>query len=60
MRIFLWVRPKPDSNFDQTASQKEVGTDFVGRFISKIVKKHKSGIVRVKTRDEANKEYENI
>ncbi len=60
LRIFLWVRPKTDSNFDCKSSQNEVGHDFVGRFVPRIIEKHRKGIIRVKTRDQANKEYEQI
>ena len=60
LRIFIWVRPKSDSNFDANTSQFEVGNDFIGRFIPKIIKKHRDGIFRAKSRQEANAEFENI
>lgn len=60
LRIFLWVRPKSDSNFDASVSQSEAGNDFVGRFIPRIIEKHRNGIFRVKTRSEANLEFDKI
>lgn len=60
LRIFIWVRPKADSNFDANTSQMEVGNDFIGRFMPKIIAKHKSGMFKVKSRQQADAEFENI
>lgn len=60
MRIFIWVRPKDDSNFDPEAATHEVGNDFVGRFAVKIAENHRGGIVRIKSRSEGDDEYKDL
>lgn len=50
LRLFFWIRRKPDSSFDPKKSQFEVGHDYVGKFIPKIILRHKSEVLKVQTR----------
>ena len=60
LRVFIWVRPKDDSNYDPETATHEVGNDFVGRFAVKIAEKHRGGILRLKSRKEGDEEYKNL
>jgi hypothetical protein len=48
LRIFTWVRREPDSKFEQNAI--ELGNDFVGKFVPKLILKNKSDIYKLPSR----------
>lgn len=60
LRIFIWVRKQADSTFEPDKATHEVGNDFVGRFAVKIAENHRGGLIRLRTRAEAEEELQNI
>jgi hypothetical protein len=54
LRIFTWVRRELDAKFEQKKSELELGHDFVGKFVPKLMLKAKSDIYRVASRTGAN------
>lgn len=60
LRLFFWIRKKLDSNFDPRKSQLEVGHDFVGRFVPKIILKHKSEVYKIQTRSVGEQLYKTL
>lgn len=60
LRVYFWVRPQMDSNFDPKKSQMEAGHDYVGKFVPKIILKNKSEIYKLPTRSIADKVYSTL
>lgn len=50
LRLFFWIRRQLDSKFDPKKSQLEVGHDYVGKFVPKLILKGKSDIYKIQTR----------
>ena len=50
LRLYFWIRRCADSKFDPKKSQFEVGHDYVGKFLPKLILKNKSEIYKVQTR----------
>ncbi len=50
LRLFMWIRRNLDSKFDPKKSQFEVGHDWVGKFMPKLILKNKSDTYKVTTR----------
>ena len=46
----MWVRRTLDSQFDPKKSQFEVGHDWIGKFMPKIILKNKSDTYKLTTR----------
>ena len=59
-RLFLWIRAKEDSNFDAKTSDFEVGHDYIGKFMPKMIAKHKSEIYRVRNRTQGDELYQQL
>lgn len=57
LRLFFWIRKCLDSKFDPKKSQMEVGHDFVGKFVPKIILKRKSEVYKVTTRTVGDQLY---
>ena len=60
LRIFCWIRPVPDSTFDSSKPNIELGNDFPGGMVVKMAEKHRSGIYKVVNREESVKEIARI
>lgn len=57
-RLFLWIRKQADINFDQSNSEYEVGHDYIGKFIPKLIIRHKSDLYRITCRSQGDQLYE--
>lgn len=60
LRIFTWVRKELDAKFEQKKSEIELGSDFVGKFVPKLILNHKSDIYKIPTRSGANQLFAKI
>jgi NAD(P)-dependent dehydrogenase (short-subunit alcohol dehydrogenase family) len=60
LRLFFWIRKELDSKFDAKKSELEVGHDFVGKFVPKLIVKQKSEIYKIQTRSIGNALYEKL
>jgi NAD(P)-dependent dehydrogenase (short-subunit alcohol dehydrogenase family) len=60
LRLFFWIRRQMDSKFDPKKSQMEVGHDYVGKFIPKLILKHKSDVYKIQTRSIGDQLYEKL
>ncbi len=54
LRIFTWVRREADVKFEQKKSEIELGHDFVGKFVPKLILKNKPDVYKLTTRSAAN------
>jgi hypothetical protein len=50
LRLFFWIRKALDSKFDAKKSQMEVGHDYVGKFLPRMILKNKSEIYKITNR----------
>jgi len=50
LRLYFWIRKALDSKFDPKKSQMEVGHDYVGKFLPKMILKNKSEIYKITNR----------
>jgi hypothetical protein len=50
LRPYFWVRRDHDSKFDPKKAQMEVGTDYVAKFVPKIILRNKSEVYKLTTR----------
>lgn len=60
LRVYFWVRRDPDYKFDPKKSQMEAGSDYVAKFLPKIILKNKTEIYKLPTRSIADKLYETL
>lgn len=60
LRLFMWIRKALDSKFDQKKSQLEVGHDWVGRLVPKLILKGKSDVYKVTTRSVGDQLFNTI
>lgn len=60
LRVYFWVRPEMDSKFDPKKSQMEAGTDYVAKFVPKIILKNKNEIYKLPTRSVADQLYSTL
>lgn len=60
LRLFFWIRRKSDSSFDPKKAQFEVGHDYVGKFIPKIILRHKSEVLKIQTRSVGDELYKKL
>ena len=57
LRLFFWIRKALDSKFDPKKSQMEVGHDYVGKFLPKMILKNKSEIYKITARATGDQLY---
>lgn len=60
LRLFFWIRKKLDSNFDPKKSQSEVGHDYVGKFLPKLILKHKADVYKIQSRNIGDELYQKL
>merc|ERR1712127_62249 len=60
LRVFTWVRRDADSTFAAKKKELELGTDFVGSFVPKIIAKRKTDIYKVQNRTSAVKLFDSL
>lgn len=60
LRLFFWIRRQLDSKFDPKTSQMEVGHDYVGKFLPKIILKNKTELYKIQTRAIGDKLFEKL
>jgi hypothetical protein len=50
-RIYTWIRKELDAKFLAKNAQFEVGHDYVGKFVPKLILKNKSDLYKITTRN---------
>lgn len=60
LRLFFWIRRQLDAKFDPKKSQMEVGHDYVGKFVPKIILRNKSELYKIQTRSVGDQLYEKL
>lgn len=59
-RLFMWIRRALDSKFEAKKSQLEVGHDWVGKFMPKLILKAKSEVYKVPTRNAGDQLFNSL
>lgn len=60
LRVYFWVRREPDYKFDPKKSQMEAGSDYVAKFLPKVILKNKTETYKLPTRAIADKLYSTL
>ncbi len=60
LRIFTWIRRDADAKFEAKKAELELGTDYVARFIPKLIAKHKSDVYKIQGRTSGNKLFASL
>lgn len=60
LRPYFWVRRENDAVFEQKKAQMEVGTDYVAKFVPKIILRNKSEIYKLTNRSQADALFTSI
>ena len=50
LRLSFWIRKELDAKFEQKKAKFEVGHDYVGKFVPKLIVKHKSDVYKIQDR----------
>lgn len=59
-RVYTWVRKQADKELEAKKAQLELGHDYVGKFVPKLILKHKSEIYKLPTRSQGDKLFESL
>lgn len=60
LRLFMWIRRCMDAKFEPKKSQFEVGHDWAGRFVPKLIVKGKSDVYKVQTRSSGDQLFSSL
>lgn len=60
LRLFFWIRRQLDSKFNPKTSQSEVGHDYVGKFVPKLIARNKSEIYKIQSRSVGDQLFEKL